>query len=97
MRARHAMLHHILCGLQQGKHILPQWRKSWRETGGHRPPVGRYVIAIGLFQLSIVKEELAGVARGYHLVGRVKGCRTRRVVQQVETKVVLHIRQTQQA
>ena len=91
------MLHHILCGLQQGKHILPQWRKSWRETGWHRTSVGRNVVAIGLLQLCIVKEELVGVARGYHLVGRVKGCRTRRIVQQVEAKVVLHVRQTQQA
>lgn len=91
------MLHHILCSLQQGKHILPQWRESWRKTGGYWPPVGRYVVTIGLFQLSIVKKKLAGVARGYHLVGRVKGSRTRRVVQQVEAKVVLHIRQTQQA
>lgn len=91
------MLHHILGCLEQGEDIGLELLKIGTKGCGARFAIGRKVIAIFALILGIVYVEGCGVASGYGFVGSVEGCRTRCIVQEVETKVVLHIGLTQKS
>lgn len=86
------MLHHILGCLQQRKYIGLELLKFGTECSGVRFAIRRKMIAIFALILGIVYVEGCGVASSNGFVGCVEGCRKRCIVQEVETKVVLHIR-----
>lgn len=85
------MLHHILGCLEQGENIGLELLKIGTKGCRARFAIGRKMITIFALILGIIHIERSGIASGYGFVGCIEGCRTRCIVQEVETKVVLHI------
>ena len=93
----HAVLHHVLGGLQKREHIVLErlpFGTEGRGFGGSA--LGVEAVAVFAVGFGIIYIKVGGIACGYGFVGRVESRRTL-FAQQVDAEVVLHVRHAQQA